>query len=506
MDKLHFIVQSLTEEEKKGFEHFVNRFRVRENRKDLDLFHRLVTPDKLTQEEAFRVLYGGVNEKEAYHALRKRLLGHLIEFISVKEINELKGATHYNAEGLLNLASYLFERAAYEPGWQYLKRAYKSESKKDNYLLQSKIFMLWLENWEDYKGCEKFNSIYKAYVSSKDKAEKNQRLKLALSLIKRKIEQYKQQLKEIDVDVIIKEVTEGLELKKKEFHSVENLNYITKIIRSSSLVSKDYQGVESFLKTRIKKLDKNEGKDIYSFEYWELIYFYAHALYRLKKISKAREVLQEIELEKGNLHKSKKDDLFCKVELLKWSCDFYDGQLNASIHRLLLHESGTPFEKNIIYDLDRKLNLITSFFAAGEYSRGTGVIISIKHSINWIQKKKGLEFRVRFQLIELLYFLETGKIDLVLKSIRALKLIIRDVIRLNPNYKNLNVFLNVLITSVNKGDFKELERELEKFKFTPFKRENIQAMAFYAYLKCKVNGEDYYKTLIDLVTIEYVKQ
>ncbi len=506
MDKLHFLVQSFTEEEKKGFEHFVNRFRVRENRKDLDLFHRLSLTEKLTQEEAFNILYKGVNEKEAYHALRKRLLGHLIEFISVKEINEHKGNTHYNSQGLLNLAAYLFDRDAYEPGWQYLNRAYRSESKKENYLLQSKIFMLWLENWEDYQGDEKFNSIYKAYVSSKDKAEKEQRLKLALSIIKRKIEQYKQQLKEIQIDAIIKDVTDGLELKKKDFYSVENLNYITKIIRSSSLVSEDYEGVESFLRTRIKKIDKKENQDFYSFEYWELVYFHAHALYRLKKIPKSREVLQEIDLTKGDLQKSKKEDLFCKVELLKWACDFYDNQLNAAIHRLLLHESGTPFEKNIVHDLDRKLNLITSFFASGEYSRGIGVIKSIKHSNQWIQKKKGLEFRIKFQLIELLYFLETGKIDLVLAGVRSMKRIIKDVIRLNPNYKNLNVFLNVINTSVQQGSFNGLERELDKFHFNPFKRENIQAMAFYAYLRCKVMGKDYYKTLIDLVTIERVKQ
>ena len=505
MDKLQFIVQSFNEEEKKGFEHFVNRFRVRDNRKDLDLFNRLALPQKLFQEEAFNVLYDGKKEKEAYHALRKRLLGHLIEYISVKEINEKKGGTHYTSEGLVNLAKYLFERGAFEPGWQYLSRAHRSETKKENYLLQSKIFMLWLEYWEDYNGPEKFNFIYKSYVSAKDKAEKEQRLKLALSIIKRKIEQYKLQLKDINIDAIIKDVTEGLELKKKDFHSVENLNYITKIIRSSSLVSKDYQGVESFLQTRLKKVDKKEGENVYSLEYWELVYFYAHALYRLKKIDKAKEALLEIDLDKGGLLKSKKEDLFCKVELLKWACEFYDNNLDASIQRLLIHEKDTPFEGNILHDLDRKLNLITSFFAAGEYSRGVAVINSIKHSPQWLQKKKGLEFRVKFQLIEMLLFLETGKIDLVLARMRSLKRIIKDVVKLNPNYKNLNVFLNVINTSVNNGGFKGLERELDKFEFTPFKRENIQAMAFYAYLKSKVNGEDYYKTLIELVTVEWVK-
>ncbi len=505
MDKLHFIVQSFNEEEKKGFEHFVNRFRVRENRKDLELFHRMSLPEKLSQEEAFKVLYDGKNEKEAYHALRKRLLGHLIEYISVKEINEKKGATHYTSEGLLNLAKYLFDRGAFEPGWQYLSRAHRSEAKKDNYLLQSKIYMLWLENWEDYNGPEKFNSIYKSYVSAKDKAEKEQRLKLALSIIKRKIEQYKLQLKEINIDTIIKDVTDGLELKKKDFHSVENLNYITKIIRSSSLVSKDYAGVEAFLKTRLKKVDKKEGEEAFSYEYWELVYFYAHALYRLKKIAQAKEVLLDVDLEKGGLIKSKKEDLFCKIELLKWACEFYDNNLEASIQRLLIHEKGTPFESNVLHDLDRKLNLITSFFAAGEYSRGIAVINSIKHSAQWLQKKKGLEFRVKFQLIEILLFVETGKVDLVMARMRSLKRIIKDVVKLNPNYKNLNVFLNVINASITKGGFKGLEKELEKFEFTPFKRENIQAMAFYSYLKSKVYGIDYYETLIELVTVEWVK-
>ncbi len=505
MDKLHFIVQSFNEEEKKGFEHFINRFRVRNSRKDLDLFNRLSDSRKLSQEEAFIVLYEGKNEKEAYHALRKRLLGHLIEYISVKEINEQKGTTHYTSEGLLNLACYLFERGAFEPGWQYLNRAQRSELKKEDYLLQSKIYMLWLENWEDYPGKEKFNDVYKYYINSKDKADKEQKLKLALSIVKRKIEQYKQQLKDINIDVIIKDVTEGLELKKRDFHSVENLNYITKIIRSSSLVSKDYQGVESFLKTRIKKIDKKEGVNVFSFEYWELVYFYAHALYRLKKISKAKEVLKEVDLCKGNLLKAKKEDLFCKIELLKWACEFYDNNLGAAIQRLLIHEKGTAFDNILLHDLDRKLNLITSFFAAGDYARGTGVINSIKHSAQWLQKKKGLEFRVKFQLIEILFFLETGKIDLVLMRIRALKRVIREVVKLNPNYKNLNVFLNVINSSINKGGFKGLEKELEKFDFTPFKRENIQAMAFYAYLKSKVYSKDYYKTLIELVTVEWVK-
>ena len=67
------------------------------------------------------------------------------------------------------------------------------------------------------------------------------------------------------------------------------------------------------------------------------------------------------------------------------------------------------------------------------------------------------------------------------------------------------MFLNVINASMNKGGFKGMENELEKFEFTPFKRENIQAMAFYSYLKSKIYGKDYYQTLMELVTVEWVK-
>lgn len=499
MDKLQFIVQSLSEEEKKGFEHFVNRFRVREQRKDYDLFTRLAEAEKLSQTEAFELLYGGKQEKEAYHALRKRLLGHLIDFISLKEVSKKNAGSNYNSEGLIHLALFLFKKGAYEPGWQYLNRAYQSEQKKDNAILLSRIYMIWLQNWDYYTGNEDFNSIYKAYVVAKEEAEKEERLKLAMSIVKRKIEQYKRLLKSVDMDGIIKEVTEGMDLKKKDFHSVENLLGITRIIRSSSLVSKDFENIESYLKTRLKKLTKKEGDAILSEAYWELVYFYAHALYRVKKFDESLSVLSQIDLDKGDVSKAKYDELYCKIELLKWACVFYMGNLADSEMQLKRIALDDIFQKNIIYDLDRSLNYITTKFAQKQFTKGLAAINAINHSVQWLQKKKGLEWRVRFQLIEMLLLYEAGKVDLVLNRIRSLKRVIKDVVKLNPNYKNLNVFLAFVNSAITEGGFKGMAKSMDNFEVTPFRQENIQAMAFYAYIKSKVEGVGYYETLIELV-------
>lgn len=502
MDKLQFIIQSFSNEEKSGFEHFINRFRVRDNRKDFQLFERLSKPNSLPLEEALNFLYDGKSEKEAYHALRKRLLGHLTEYITLKSINETKGNSHYNSEGLITLSEYLFKKGAFHAGWQYLKRALTSELKKGNYEVLSKLYLLWLENWEEYSGNEKFNYIYKLYVDAKEKSERDQRFKLALSIVKRKIEQFKLQLKAINIDKIIKDVVSGMDLNKKDFNSIEHLYYIAKLIRASSLVSKDYIEIEKYLNTRLKKLEKKEGDGIYGELFWELKYFHAHACYRLKKIDKAREILSSIDLSRGNITKKNLDDLFCKIELLNWACDFYANKVDAGIHRLLLLENNTIFKNNSIYDLDRKMNLITSFFAKNNFKRANSVLNSIGHSSQWLQKKKGLEWRVKFQMIELIVLYENDKIDLVLLKLRSTQRLIREVVKINPNYKNLSVFLRIIKASVNQGSFSGLDKELDKFKFSPFKQENIQAMAFYAYLKSKVKKENYYNTLMDLIDKE----
>lgn len=499
MDKLHFIVQSLSKEEVKGFEHFVNRFRVRENRKDYELFQRLTRSDKLNQQEAFDLLYDGKNEKEAYHALRKRLLGHLIDYISLKDLNKSKTGTYYTSEGLINLAVFLFNKGCYEPGWQYLNRAYQSEFKKNNSVLLSKIYMIWMEHWDYYAGNENFNTIYKKYIVAKSETEKQQRLKLALSIVKRKIQQYKRQLKAINMDAIIKEVTDGMDLKKKDFHSVDTLLPITRIIRSSSLVSKDFEEIEAYLRIRLKKIRKKEGSSIYSEAYWELEYFYAHALYRVKKFNEARSVLSGIDLSQGEVSKAKYEELYCKIELLKWAVEFYVGNLSSSEMQLKRLATDEIFQKEKIYDLDRVLNYITTKFALKQFNKGIAAINTISHSVQWMQKKKGLEWRVRFQLIELLLLYEAGKIDLVLNRIRSLKRVIKDVVKLNPNYKNLTVFLAFISSAITDGGFKGLEKKMDMFEVTPFRQENIQAMAFYAYIKSKVYGGDYYETLVELV-------
>ena len=499
MDKLHFIVQSFSNEEKSGFEHFINRFRVRDNRKDFQLFERLTKSDSLSLEEALKFLYNGEAEKEAYHALRKRLLGHLIEYITLKNINETKGNAHYNSEGLIKLSEYLFEKGAFPAGWQYLKRALTSELKKGNFEILSKIYLLWLENWEEYSGNEKFNDIYKLYVDAKEKSERDQRFKLALSIVKRKIEQFKLQLKEINIDKIIKDVVNGMDLNKKDFNSLENLYYIAQLIRASSLVSKDYIEIEKYLNTKLKKLEKKEGDSIYGGFFWELKYFQAHACYRLKKIDKAKELLSSINLNIGDITKNKYDELFCKIELLNWACEFYANKVDNGIHRLLLLENNSVFKSNSIYDLDRKMNLITSFFAKENYKRANSVLNSIGHSSQWLQKKKGLEWRVKFQMMELIVLYENDKIDLVILKLRSMQRLIREVIKINPNYKNLSVFLKIIKTSVDQGSFKGLDKELDKFEFSPFKQENIQAMAFYAYLKSKIKKDNYYRTLMDLI-------
>lgn len=499
MDKLHFIVQSFSNEERSGFEHFINRFRVRDNRKDFQLFERLTQPSSLSLAEALDLLYNSAPEKEAYHALRKRLLGHLIEYITLKGINESKGNAHYNTSGLITLAEYLFDKGAFQAGWQYLKRALASELKKGDQDILARLYLLWLENWEEYKGSEKFNDIYKKYVDAKEKSERDQRFKLALSIVKRKIEQFKLQLKVINIDKIIKDVISGMDLNKKEFNSIENLYYIAQLIRASSLVSKDYVEIEKYLNTRLKKLEKKEGESVYGGIFWELKYFQAHACYRLKKIDKAKELLSAINLAKGDLTKLKHDELFCKIELLNWACEFYANNVDSGIHRLLLLENNEVFQNNSVFDLDRKMNLITSFFAKENYKRANSVLNSIGHSSQWLQKKKGLEWRVKFQMIELIVLYENDKIDLVMLRQRSIQKLIRAVIKINPNYKNLSVFLKIINKSIDQGSFEGLDKELDKFEFSPFKQENIQAMAFYAYVKAKIKKANYYDTLMELI-------
>jgi hypothetical protein len=253
MDKLHYIVQHLDTEDFNSLEIFLQRNRYRKDRKDIELLSLLRTMDKLPQQNALKKLYDGKNEVVAYHALRKRLLSSVLDFFTLKSVDQQKGHQQYSSEGLLNLSKFFFDEGASNEGLIYLKKVIQQEEHNPNTELRMKAYLLWLENWFKIECEETYEQVLERYSASEKELQDWNRLKILTSSVKRSIFQSKSIGLDFDIQRIIKQIAKEFDLKKSYLNSVEGVWLIAKSLDLDAAADDELAQVYSWLFSRCKK-------------------------------------------------------------------------------------------------------------------------------------------------------------------------------------------------------------------------------------------------------------
>ena len=253
MDKLHYIVQHLDNEDFSSLEIFLQRNRYRKDRKDSELLNLLRKHESLPQKAALKKLYKGKDEVVAYHALRKRLLSTVLDFFTLKSIDERKGYHQYSSEGLLNLANFFFREGASSEGLIYLKKVIQQEENNPNAEYLNKAYLSWIENWYSIDCEESFEDILNAFNQSEQAFQNWNRLKILTSSVQRNIYQSKVIGLELDVYNIIKQVAKEFDLKKNYLNSVEGVWLVAKNIDYNDLGQTELEELYKWLFGRCKK-------------------------------------------------------------------------------------------------------------------------------------------------------------------------------------------------------------------------------------------------------------
>ena len=144
IDNIKDIVQLLNTVDKKEFRSFINRQRSRKNRKDLELFDILCETGSYPAKEIVKRLYKELN-MNAYHAIRKRLLRHLTDFIIVKRIDE-DTTSASSIMGLLTLSRFLFDNGNERVGWIYLIKSEQLANNNEQFDLLDNILNIQTNN------------------------------------------------------------------------------------------------------------------------------------------------------------------------------------------------------------------------------------------------------------------------------------------------------------------------------------------------------------------------
>lgn len=497
MDRIQGLINTLSDDDKREFRVFINRQKSKKERKDLELFELINL--QIDTKEIQKKLYKTTN-KVAYHTLRKRLLRHLTDFILLKQLDQDTTSKAY-VLGLISLSSYLFKKKSSEMAWNFLSKAEKVAIENEQYDELNNIYQLQIE-YADTDFAPGIDHIYQKWEKNKVLLLEDEKTNIAYSYIKKELNEIRIKGEHRDLEAVINNILQEHQLEKIALKRPQTLYKVLNLTRRVMFSRKDFYSFEPYIIKNYKELIANKGFSKRNHYYKiSILYMIAHVLYRTRKFKESMLYL-------GFMHKSMEEynrfyfqEFFPKYIQLKSANQVFIGNNDSAIQLL----KGIP-EKEVKKmsssdQLNIQLNLAVYHFNQGEFKEANRVIQQIGHSINWLEKKMGKEWGLKMNLIDLIIQYEIGNIDIVLNRIRAFERNFSSLTK-HPIYQRVFSFIELIKTFVNMPDTIESEAFKntvnQKILNSPKEEEDLQAIAFYCWIKSKMIKENYYAVLLDV--------
>lgn len=501
MDKLKVILNTLSPEDHKELIPFIQRQKPQKKRKDLELLELLKSEQDFSSQEIVKRLYPDKPNQAAYHALRKRLIHQLTDFIIFKRRKE-DPTTASTVMGILSLSQHLFDKRADRLAWDMIRKAEKMAASHEQYDLLNAVFNVQIEH-ADLECADELSHILTKRNANKLLADEDERARIANRVITNKLAAVRLRGKDLNFDETIQEVLEAYELTEAVSKHPRLLYNLMFIARSAAVANKDFYSFEPYIIGTYHKIEEKYGFSPQHHAYQiRFLYMIAHVLYRNKKFEEAVFYLTKMEQALHEYNQSHFERFYPRYVLLLAATYSFLDRLEDSITLLEnLLGQGKSYLKTKD-ELDARFNLCIYHFQQGDYQQVIQCNFGFTHSDKWMEKKMGKEWVLRRSLSEMIFQYDLGNFDVCLNKIRSLERSYRDLLG-KPEYVKALTFLRWVKEIIkhperlSHPDFYQTVRQ--SFNFQAMEREDIQEVQFYAWLKSKMLNIPFHQVLIQLV-------
>ena len=494
MDHLHQVILSLSKKEKQAFQQFLLRHKSRRKRKDIELFKLLDQSEIPEAQFIQKKLYPNQNSHNSYHALRKRLMDQLTDFILLNS-RENDESTAAAIMGWQSMARYLFGKDQNYLAWKMLLKAEGLGIQHEHHDLLQSVYQLQIEK-ADKEGAPDIREILEAHQLNKIRAEEDEKATIAASLIKFKLKAARQHGKSLNFGETIFEVLESYQLTETLQQRPKLFSHLMTIARSAVLADKDFQSFEPFLFAQYKHFESSVGFKPSQIHYqMHLLYMIAHVLYRNKRFEQSIEYLDQMK----TLGVAKIPAFQVKHILLLAANQVFTNMLDDAIERLEHMLENKSISLLMEDRLNALFNLGIYYFLRKDYRKSIQCGHKLAHSDTWLTRKMGREWVLRKNLSEILLQYELENYDLVEKRLLLIQknyatILGRDV------YKHGNSYIRFLLQisrdpqMLKNEDFaQDIQKAIPK---EVFEQEDLQEVFFYVWLMAKVLGKSFYTVLM----------
>ena len=280
---------------------------------------------------------------------------------------------------------------------------------------------------------------------------------------------------------------------------------IISITRTVALTNKDFYTFEPYILQQYNTLINNGLFAKYNHDIkTNLLYIIAHTLYRNKKFNEAKLYCDLLFEAMNEYNRMTYNAYYQRYVLLNGVILTYTGKASEAVDLLESLASDKKHQLNNPLLLNTYINLSINYFYIKKFDKALRNFRNFSHTDSWYSKIMGREWLMKKVLLEIMNHFELGNTDIVNSRIQFIERSFSDFLQI-PSYQRVKIFLQ-FIKKLNQDpdmvNFKNPEMALENaFVYQPKELEDIQAMAFYSWIKAKINRKDFYETVLETVKV-----
>lgn len=489
---LTVIIQQFSKEESNAFRSYLQSKNKRQDTKNIRLYNHIRKGTPIDQLD--KVLYGKPN-RNAFHALHKRLQDTLIDYIATRNF-ETETSEDMQVFKWILASRLLYEQNLPKPAHKLIQKATKKAQALDLYSALIESYHTQLQYSHLHPETD-LTALTQQAIKCQQDFLNQENLNIAYAHLKRQLSLSPALLKQ-PIHLIIIKTFKQFNINSNSDLTLKSLCQVLDIINTAAHLEHNYKDALPFILKAYNSIQHKQHLAVKQRAYnIQILYYMANTFFRLKDFKKTHHYLESMHTAMQEGGHSYYGRFLPKYILIKSLTLNYSGKAPQAIALL---EKQLQDMSNKKQDPDHLIALTVCYIQQENFAQALTTINKLKHTDTWYNNHLGIDWVLKKELILLIIYHELEYLDLAQSQLRRFSRLYKSIIKAAPR---LDYFIRTVSKLHKNPDIwgEERFRESVKTQFTTdsLEQEDIFMLSFFAWIKAKIKKAPLYETTLELL-------
>lgn len=413
-DALSELINLLNGNEKQQFRQFLQRKNKRSDVKNILLLDLIETDDI----KGLNSLYESEVNKDAYHALRKRLQDSLLLFLSRKTFESTHSDT-YDALRLLVVSRFLLENDVVRMAFKCLDKAERLAEESEQFNLLNELLLLKLQ-YAHLPGAEDLEALTARFLQNQAHMQREAKLNMAYAYLRQELQAIHLKGKIVNLTSLMIRTIRKYKIAANELMTYKSIYQILFLANEYAAIQQNYGLIARYI-SRTDQFIQAQGHKKQANLYYHISILYLLANFHLRRKDFAASTAYLQEMMDLMMTDSRYHALF-----------YLRHQLLAALNLFFTnfaYEAISMVEESLVHakprskpeDVEDLRICLTMFLALCNDKRCLKQLALLIRTDAWYEKKMGMLWTIRKNLMEILVHAQFSNIELALSRLSSFK-------------------------------------------------------------------------------------